>query len=184
MAMRVHSTATADKTAQVRVTIEFDESDLCLHKTPYGSIVDFKGARANWPPGAPALPKLFVHVAVPSGRWPVGLTAENAHYVEVTREPTLVVPIQRRRPTATTGRSAGSGDQSRATGADRAIKPSTFRDRSERDAFPSPFAGRPIVLPNRELYEQALRSQSLVRPWGIEHIGLSTSRVSRSARCA
>ena len=78
----------------VDVAIRFDERDLQIAKTLYGTTVELKGARPRGSLGGPALPSLVTHVAMPAQQWPKELSVRNPKYIEITREPTFVKPIQ------------------------------------------------------------------------------------------
>ena len=163
--MRVESSDHHAETAQIRVIIKFDETDLQLTKTPHGTIVQLGGAKASGQPGGPALPNLTVRVAVPAGQWPAKLKVEDERVIVMTREPTLVVPMQHRQPAVSVRR--GEVAICDTTGPER-------REGRGRDTFPPRYTARPFVPPDAHLYERAIKSpRPLARALDIEHIGLT-----------
>ena len=88
----------SDDDGRVRIDLHFDHDDLRLVDTPFGVEVHLVGMEAGGDPGAPALPRTRVRIAVPEPFWPHRLAIDAAEYVALTDEPALVIPAQRLRP--------------------------------------------------------------------------------------
>ena len=91
----------SDDEGRVRIGLHFDRNDLRLVTTPFGVVVHLEGVDAGGEPGAPALPRTRVRIAMPEPFWPHRLSIDVAEYEAVTDEPVLVVPAQRLQPGVT-----------------------------------------------------------------------------------
>ena len=120
-----------------------------------------------------------VKVAVPPLQWPTKMEVSHQHFVQVTREPVFIAPVQPLRPGALPAEKAPQ-DYGAAETERPEIKWSCFRKDQERDRtqFPEPFPAPTAVPPDAHLYEKSIRSpRPLARPLSIETIGLT--RIAR-----
>jgi hypothetical protein len=102
---------------RVAVTLEFGREDLHLATTPFGLVVSLQHLKSGGEPGAPALPRTQVRIAVPDRTWPHELEILDETWETVVDTPSFVVPAQRLR--------AGAGR--------RAKPPDDEPDRAEQD---------------------------------------------------
>ncbi|HEX5012808.1 MAG TPA: C25 family cysteine peptidase [Candidatus Limnocylindrales bacterium] len=82
----------------IRVQIHFDESEVRVEETPAGLTVSVDGCSNAGVPGAPALPRTTIRVALPEEAWPTALDIGDERTIRLTDKPAVVTPIQRLRP--------------------------------------------------------------------------------------
>ncbi|HEX5110827.1 MAG TPA: C25 family cysteine peptidase [Vicinamibacterales bacterium] len=136
----------------VHLRVFFDKADLDLKKTPFGVAMTLRDCTTAGQPGAPALPRASIHIAVPEGTWPARLDVKSARTVTLTDEPTFVAPIQPLRP-----------------GVERVRDDEQDEDEFVAEPFPAP----QIVPPDPKLYEQAARDRTIGKLSAIQQFGLT-----------
>ncbi|MGV0810575.1 C25 family cysteine peptidase [Mycolicibacterium boenickei] len=87
-----------DEGRAIRVTLTFDKDDVQIDETPMGVRVTVTDCHNIGLPGAPALPRRTVRVALPVGMWPEPAIFDEGKTVVLTRKPTLVEPAQPLQP--------------------------------------------------------------------------------------
>lgn len=177
--MRCDCSRPDDHSKSIKVEVAFDPDSLHLRNTIFGTQIELQGARPSGEIGAPALPRFVVKVAVPPLQWPTRMEVSHQHFVQVTREPVFIAPVQPLRPGALPAEKAPQ-DYGAAETERPEIKWSCFRKDQERDRtqFPEPFPAPTAVPPDAHLYEKSIRSpRPLARPLSIETIGLT--RIAR-----
>jgi hypothetical protein len=103
-----HQDPRDDRTA---VTLGFDRKDLRTTETPFGLVVTLRELKSGGEPGAPALPRTQVRIAVPDGTWPHELEILEAVWETVVEKGSFVAPAQWLRAGAP-GSATGSGGRS------------------------------------------------------------------------
>jgi hypothetical protein len=78
----------------VRVDVHIGKDDVRITRTPMGVRVELADCHNLGAPGAPALPRRLLHVALPEGMWPEPMQLRDRERVALTDEATLVVPVQ------------------------------------------------------------------------------------------
>lgn len=163
----------------IKVEVAFDPDSLHLRDTIFGTQIELNGAKPGGEIGAPALPRFVVKVAVPQLQWPTRMQVSHEHFVQVTRQPVFVAPVQPLRPGAMPAEKVPEHDEQAET-ARPEIKWSCFRKDhdSDRSQFPEPFPAPVAVPPDPQIYEKSIRApRPLARPLSIETIGLT--RIAR-----
>jgi hypothetical protein len=103
-----------DRTA---VKLEFDREELTTTDTPFGLVLSLTGLKSGGEPGAPALPRTQVKIAVPDGTWPHELEILDERWETVVEGGSLVAPAQWLRAGAATPGSSASGRPAKKTAA-------------------------------------------------------------------
>jgi hypothetical protein len=169
----------------IRVRVSFDEHGLRLEHTPFGLKVSLDGCRPAGQPGGPALPRSVIRVALPPFHWTASVELREEQVVRVTKEATLVAPVQT--PRAGVGGDDDDRDrddhdkdddeQHRHHDHDHdrddrrdQIKRSSLRRPRER--FVEPFPTPPVLLPDPALYERARDETPRIRHVSTDHIGI------------
>ncbi|HSW03797.1 C25 family cysteine peptidase [Aquabacterium sp.] len=78
----------------VRVDVYLTKEDVRLKRTLMGLRVEIAECHNVAQPGAPALPRRLLHVALPEGMWPEQIRLREGERVALTDAATLVVPAQ------------------------------------------------------------------------------------------
>ncbi|KAM0323869.1 hypothetical protein ACHAQA_008450 [Verticillium albo-atrum] len=94
--MRIENQTTGDQS--VGASLYFDKKGLSLTKTPFGVIVELADLKSFGEPGAPALPRSQIRLAIPEPYWPGSLKIAKEKWECVSDPATLVVPAQNPRP--------------------------------------------------------------------------------------
>ena len=68
--MRCTTHDASDDDRDVRLTLHIDRDDVRLVTTPFGVVAHLEGFGTSGEPGAPALPRTRVRIAVPEPFWP------------------------------------------------------------------------------------------------------------------
>lgn len=184
-----HETSTE---GPVRLRLHFDAEGLELTPTPMGLVVALDGVNSGGDPGAPALPRTRVRVAVPEGFWPTGLWVAKAEWTDVTHGPELVAPAQRpragagRRKSSTTRDDTKHDDQENddqenddqqhdedrecgGRGGRCGCTCGCADEREQEPRWPVSFDPPEVVAPDEGLYAAAMRTpRELVGAVGIE----------------
>lgn len=90
------------------VRLLFDRDGLKTTQTPFGLVLSLKDVKSGGEPGAPALPRTQVRIAVPDGMWPHELEIVEAGWETIVKKGTFVAPAQWLRAGAP-GKSAARG---------------------------------------------------------------------------
>ncbi|HST49454.1 C25 family cysteine peptidase [Jatrophihabitans sp.] len=93
--MRCHSED--HESDAVSVTLHFGRDELTVTPSPFGLVVRLAGVPAGGEPGAPALPRTQVRIAVPEPFWPHTLEVEDS-WETVVEKDAFVRPVQHLRP--------------------------------------------------------------------------------------
>lgn len=153
----------------VRLSVKFAENDLQVTETPFGRKLELDGCTipvAN--PGAPALPRAILRVALPEGMWPRGLTVNPAKLVPLRAgSGSPVLPVQPPRPGVLSDHRTAV-PKARGCEEPPASRPEPEEDDGMRvEPLPAP----PATPPDVELYAAAARDRRVARITGLDHLG-------------
>lgn len=170
-----HATSDQGSGGSIQLTVSYDEAGLTLTPTPFGLLVALESCAPSDNPGAPALPRQMLRVAMPYETHCAGITVTAVRTVQVTTAPTLVAPVQRAQPGLMGHQSAGQtgdGGDGRGRGDDARSgpKPSTRRpaDKPAVEHFRAP----DVVPPDVARYQQEISTpRPLARLRATEYIG-------------
>ncbi len=164
----------------IRVTITFDPDDVRIEETLMGVSVEVRDCHNVKTPGAPALPRRLVRVALPQGMWPQTARITEGKTTALTRKATLVTPAQHLRPSAAAPavRLVEAHDPVDQIGT--ACSSSNCRCCAEHDPggpgedigyefehYPHPEP----ALPDEKLYDEAARDVSVAVLRAVDHVG-------------
>ena len=152
----------------VRVRVAFDEARLQARDTPFGLALALEGCTTFGDPGAPALPRTSIHLAVPDGMWPTGVEVENHRTVVHGDGPVFVAPVQPLRPGQAVAPERDHAPYEACDPRQSADRPPEDRD---DDTGIEPFPSPTIVLPDPDLYAQAAADPRIARPTALDQIG-------------
>jgi hypothetical protein len=159
---------------QLRLSLQFDPQDVRITDTPFGAIVALEGSTNHGTEGGPALPRKTIKVAVPLMQWPTEVSVVADQHLRLTERPVFVAPVQR--PRAGIGHGSDHDVDTGAVVPAAPKKHATCRphpDPERGQEFPEPFPPPPVVLPDANLYEDAVRSpRPFAVPVTIQQIGL------------
>lgn len=115
--------ASDEARGRVLVTLTFDRGGLSMTRTPFGTVVRLADLKSGGEPGAPALPRTQVRIAVPPASWPHELEVVDEQWETVVDGGAVVVPAQPLRAGLPSPRSGGaksggarSGETKKAAG--------------------------------------------------------------------
>lgn len=120
-----------DRTA---VKLEFDRQGLRITDTPFGLVLALQHLKSGGKPGAPALPRTQVRIAVPDDMWPHELEILDAVWETVVEKASFVAPAQWLRAGARKAAARASEPPTKKAAAKtsrRAAKPSKPRPPAE-----------------------------------------------------
>ncbi len=185
--MHITTHDAGDDDREVRLTFRFERDELRLVTTPIGVVAHLEGFGTSGEPGAPALPRTRVRIAVPEPLWPHELSIEKSEHVVLTDGPVLVAPAQRLQPGATrrrggdADRDADRDDADREDGDEQAKRDGTRRHGEgcdccgRREWYPrvsDPYPAPEFTPPDPDKYEAAGRDpQPVAIAVGVETVG-------------
>lgn len=76
---------------RIVTTVRISPDEVTVRETPYGVVLDVPGLSVAGRPGAPALPRTRIRVAVPPGTWPSELEVDEGEWVTLAKG--VVVPV-------------------------------------------------------------------------------------------
>src|SRR6185295_739046 len=142
----------------VRVDVHIDKDDVSITRTPMGVRIELADCHNLGVPGAPALPRRTLHVALPEGTWPETMRGHDQEHVALTHEAALVVPVQALAP-GVPRKHDKHDDETDCNCKCCRPKPQggPWEDPGDRvDPFPTP----PVVPPDAALYEAEARERA------------------------
>ena len=151
----------------VKVSLTFPKDRVQIEETPFGLVVSMEGATNAGIPGAPALPRVTVNVAVPDGMWPEPLRTRASKKKTLVKPRSLVAPIRPLRPGVGPDKDHVPADPCGEASPPRPPDPHDPRD------LPEPFPPPPIVPPDPALYEQEVNDDRIARVVAVEQFGRS-----------
>jgi hypothetical protein len=146
----------------IHLTLTFADDALRVTSTPFGMVLALDSCSPSGAPGAPALPRCLLRVAVPQETHVTGISVTAVRTLPVTSAPMLVAPVQHPQPGIMDNGvpPVGQGPQ-----------PSTRR-LPQQPVIPL-YLAPPVVAPDLALYEQELRSpRPVAQLYTAEYLGL------------